>query len=525
MTGERAAPAPDYERSRLLFWAVVTLIVLWAIYRPDRVRPFDILDFGEVIPVLKSASGLWQQVLKLLDYGASQHGRVNPIQVIAATLKWRAFGAWTPGWQFSQAVTMLAVSALTFSVLRRLGTNTLGAAAGATILILAPAATRGWIRLTMAEPLGMVIVLLLCLRALRYQRTDRWHREVAYFVVGLVLVLLTKELMAPILLLPVALALVVDEGNRFSLAVRSRRNLVLVATVGITILATLVPLLVVHQKASDDSFSSYFGNAGFSVSVTVARVLVVLFPIDLTAVTPSLPWALALLSYIGIIAAGLWRAFHGEQKQRAKQICLISLLFPVLGVLAYSPWPFYEERYGYPYLVGTGALFAIAVSSLSSASRGARRLAIAGWVVIMIHGLSSAGGHAARADAVQRTADGLIERIAAGNGVDSVFVATIVQARPEWVGLGPTLNRLALATDRPWPPTRDILCSEVESVHQTAARIEVVSFAMSCLPRSATADRVVARYRSVDWVAWRIRTDSVQAHIASVGPARPGFRQ
>jgi hypothetical protein len=331
--------------------------------------------------------------------------------------------------------------------------------------------------------------------------------------------------MAPILLLPVALALAVDDASRFSLPVRSRRNLVLVAALGTTMAATLVPLLLVHQNASVDSFSSYFGNAGFSVSVAVARVLVVLFPIELTAVTPSLLWALALLSYIGIMAAGLWRALHGEQKQRAKQICLISLLLPVLGVVAYSPWPFYEERYGYPYLIGTGALFAVAVSSLSSVSRRAQRLAIAGWVVIMIHGLSSAGGHAARADAMQRTADGLVERVAAKFGVDSVFVTTVVQAKPEWVGLGPTLNRFARATDRPWPPTRDILCSDVDSVNETAARIEVVSFGMTCLPRSAAAERVVVRYRTLDWVDWRIRTDSIEAHIVTVRPESPRFRQ
>jgi hypothetical protein len=116
MTEDRPAAAQS-ERSRVLLWAAVALIVMWAIYRPERVRPFDILDFGEVVPVLKSTSGLWQQLLTLLDYGASQHGRVNLIQIVAGTLKWRAFGEWTPGWQFSQAVTMFAVSALTFSVL------------------------------------------------------------------------------------------------------------------------------------------------------------------------------------------------------------------------------------------------------------------------------------------------------------------------------------------------------------------------------------------------------------------------
>lgn len=506
------------ERSRVLFWTIVVLIVLWAIYRPERVRPLDILDFGEVVPLLKSSSGLWQQLLELLDYGASQHGRFNLIQVVAATLKWRAFGEWTPGWQISQAVTMLAVSAITFAVLRRLGTDTIGAAAGATILILAPAATRGWIRVTMAEPLGMVLVLLVCLRALQYQRTDRWQREVAFIVIGLVLVLLTKELMAPILLLPVALALVLDKDAHFSFRMRSRRNLVLVAAVVASVVATLVPLLLVHQRASEDSFSSYFGNAGFSVTVVLARVLIVLFPIELTAATPSMLWALALLSYIGIVAAGLWVAFHGEHKRRAKQICLFSLLLPVLGVLAYSPWPFYEERYGYPYLIGTGALFALAVSSLSSVSRRVRRLTTAGWIVIMIQGLSTAGARAARADAMQRTADGLVERVAAMADVDSVFVVTAVLAKPAWVGLGPTLNRLALATDRPWPPTRDILCTDVDSVNEASLRIEVVSLAMACLPESPKTDRVVERYRTLDWAGWRIRTDSIQAQIFSVGP-------
>jgi hypothetical protein len=489
---------------------------VWAIYRPDRPRPFDILDFGEFVPLLKQADGWWSQFTALLDYNASQSGRANVVQIAAAVSRWRWFGDWTPGWQLTQAAAMGIVVAQSFVLLRRLGTTALAAAIGASIFLFAPAAARGFVRLTMGEPIGMIFVLGLSLRAIGFQERERWTRDVWWFAAGSALVILTKELMAPTLVLPVWLALTTSDGS-MSRPLWSRRNVVLVGTVAIASLATLIPLAIVYLTASSTAFSSAYGSSAQSAAGMIAIWIATLVPFDLVPRQPSAMWAGAVVAFIGLLASGWWIAFHDAgEGRRSKRLFTAAVLFPVLGVLSYAPWPAFEERYSFPYLVGPIVLVAFAVSHLQRTSRTGAAVALTCALVIGAIGLSGAAAHASRADAVQRAADQLVVAVNA-QGADSVFVGTRTLAVPAWIGLGPTLSRLAAATDRPWPPTRDVRCGDIDSLVASRARAAVIAFATHCPLGTWSSMRITTVHRFIDWSRWRVASDSVQVGIEPVG--------
>jgi hypothetical protein len=97
--------------------------------------------------------------------------------------------------------------------------------------------------------------------------------------------------------------------------------------------------------------------------------------------------------------------------------------------------------------------------------------------------------------------------------VDSVHLATNHNAALAWIGRGPTLHRMAGATERPWPPTTEIRCSEISTRLRSRNRSVIVAFATDCpLVNRGYAD-LVTDFRIMDWRAWRVRRDSVLARI------------
>ena len=73
------------------------------------------------------------------------------------------------------------------------------------MFLAAPAAAVGWIRLTMGEPLGTLMLLALCLTIVPARRLPGNHWR--WVGVGLLTagILLTKEMLAAALLLPLGL--------------------------------------------------------------------------------------------------------------------------------------------------------------------------------------------------------------------------------------------------------------------------------------------------------------------------------
>jgi hypothetical protein len=507
---------------KLAAW-VVALFALtapaWLIYRPDRERAFYVIDFAEFLPLLQNANGFFESMRALLDYYAS-HGRFNVIPYAFLTAKWSLFGLWSPGWQMARALLMVAVVALTYVLLRRLGASKLGATVGASIYLFAPPAIEGWVRLTMAEPLGAAITTIMSLRALDYQGATRWPVSAGVLGVGAVALILTKELMAPALLFPLGLALAVRPDGTFGLPSWSRRNVGLVAVMAAASLLAMLPVIAVYVGASDTAYASLYGKEYKSPALNLVLLVTGLVPFDLGSTAGNLPWAIAVTAYLLLVVVG-WRAGLRSNVHRARSWWLLALAVavPLAGIIVYSPIHWFAKFYFIPYLLGPALLLGMAATFLQSTLRSATWPAAAA-AVIALYGIGGAATEASRRDAIQRRDAFLLAFVADSTKADSVHFALPRVAFSDWGG---AMSNYAGVLGHRWPPTRDVSCEAARGPRPSSVTLLIVNLDSSCGLDPEDVRVIAATYRRVDWRRARIVQDSVRADV--VLPASNGFRQ
>ena len=517
MTADHQNASPgftrDLRRRELAIVVGVLVVLAWAIYRPDRTRPFHILDFSEFISLLESHANVFDRTLALVDYYATQ-GRFNVIAYAGIATKWTLMDWWSPGWQMLRALLMLTLFWLSFVLLRRLGASRLGGLIGASVFLFAPSASDGWVRLTMAEPLGAALVLAMSLLAIRYQASDRWQRDTLLMAAGAAALILTKELLAPLLLLPVVLALTLQSDGTFALPTRSRRNIALVLGVAAATLAAMAPVAWLYVRGGESAYASMYGRGMQSVGGVLAIWVSALVPFELAVFPTSVPWALAVVGFLGLVGAG-WRIgfLTGSDTKGAPWLLAVALLVPLAGILAYIPNPWYARFYSIPLLTGTALLLGMAATYVHRLAFRGTAWAVGAWVTMSVFAAGSAWSFAERSDAEQRRNDRVISIIADSVDVDSVHFAGTRPPPYAWLGNGATMNRFAAATGRPWPLTRDLGCDEVRVELGSRPELVIVNLLSSCELRALEMKVVSQTYKRVDWPRLRLVDDSAHADI------------
>jgi hypothetical protein len=355
---------------------------------------------------------------------------------------------------------MVGILVLAFHLLRRLGATTLGAIAGSSIFLVAPSAARGWIRLTMGEPLGTLLLLALCLTIVpaRRLRGNHWRWVVAGVLTAGIL--LTKEMLAATLLLPFGLLLLTDENGRVSAPAMSRQAaqlLILFSAVG---LLCLGPMLIVALSAPTSGYASMYGDATRPFRLSLAAWLSTLVPVDLIHGLPGRALKVAVALFVALVAVGWWLQILTVRPAKYHFWLLgLAVLFPLVGALIYAPWPSYQEFYALPFLAGTSILVAFALTAFERRSVPSAQIAAYGWwgVLLLVAGV---GAHwqAGSAAAGQLANYRLVTRVSSMPGIDTVLVATPYRAPQKWQGAAGTLRRYAAALGVPWPSTRDTPC-------------------------------------------------------------------
>jgi hypothetical protein len=517
-----ASPRPASDAwTRTIVIATLLVVFAWCVYRPDRARPLHIIDFSEFIPHLESETGFVARTRALVEYYASQ-GRFNVVPYVLLAAKWEAFGWWSPGWQICRAALMLALFGLTIVLLRRLGASRLGAIIGGSVYLWAPSAGDGWVHLTMAEPLGAAIMLAMAIRAMRFQSVQRWQREVAIMAGATALLIWTKELMAPALLLPVCLALTVREDGSFAMPKRSRRNVSLVAAIALASVVAMVPIAVLYLTAGESAYASMYGRGIPSLSGLIAIWIAALLPFEAIIVPANFVWALAVAGFVVLLAAG-WRAGLRDPEARKRALGLLSfaLVLPLAGILAYLPNPWYAQFYTLPYLIGAALLLAMAVTYLQSVRAGA--LAAGASLAMLAHPVTSSSTMAARTDAVQRRDDRVIAFVADSVLADSVHFATKVVPPYDWLGFGAAMRRISAVQGRPWPPARYIDCRQARQTLASRPGLVTVDFESSCALKARDMKVISQSFRRVDWRRFQLVVDSAHADVIlpTTGSAPP----
>lgn len=142
------------------------LVLALCVYRPWIAAPFSILDFGEFIPLLRG-NGPVDGYVELVRYFAG-HGRSTWVTYGWIQLNWMLVGDWAHGWDLLRFALMVGVTWLGYAFMRRLGCSRLGAAIGASLLVVSTPAQGAWTRMT-GEPIGLAALLGASMLALEYR--------------------------------------------------------------------------------------------------------------------------------------------------------------------------------------------------------------------------------------------------------------------------------------------------------------------------------------------------------------------
>jgi hypothetical protein len=483
----------------------------WMIYRPDRVLPFDMLDFSEFLPTLQSRNSFGSRLAGLIEYYARQ-GRLNLLQYFFVDLRWTLFGFWSPGWQWSRMVVMLVIVTLTYRLLRRLGCTAFGASAGSAVFLVAPPATAGWIRLTMGEPMATVCLLLTCQLVLQDPRWwQRWSR-VALLAVLLALILLAKEVLAATFLLPLTLCMMLsDDGTLREPQFRpGARRFAFVAA--ITSAVMLLPVLLVMRSAASTAYAAQFGGRLRSPGEIIASWLSSYVPFMVSG-APARIAGVALVAGLALVAIGWGIRLRREPNARLQRSLLaISLAMPLAGILVYAPWPVFAAFYSVPFMVGASIGIGLALSSLERASRAAAVGGYALWTLLLLVGAMDAAAQARLSAARQLAIMATIERLSSVAGSsDTVFVATDVRPTQTWQGAGPTIERYGVALGRRMPTLVNAPCGQTRQRVDAAAAGGV--FFSSLCPKPESSQPIVERFNRFSVRSIRPSIDSFRVDV------------
>jgi hypothetical protein len=413
---------------------------------------------------------------------------------------------------------MWAAILLTYKLLRQIHVSRLAAAGGSSVLLFAPPAFDGWTRLTMAEPLGLVLLVAACLIALQHGRGER-HVGWQFLTICLGIVFL-KEMLVVTLLLPIML--IYAQGPDSSGIRRTRTRTLLVAVLASVPIAMLA-VLTVAVRAPHDAYTGAFGSQIQPLQDAIAQWTLGIFPFDPGTSFPARLTGVALAAFCVIVITGwtLNLRVPNVRGYRPVRLLGIALLFPLIGTLIYLPWPSWNRFYALPFLLGGAILAALSLSAIEFWSRRAFIGAAAIWGLLLVFASADAYNQSSRLAARQLANRAVVDRLSELSvQYDTVFVATDQRVPSAWQGLGPTLERFGLAFGLDMPVVVNLPCQEGRD-RTSEGRMALVAYASHC-PGFAGQRPIVFRYRRLSLLEPRVVPDSLRVDfiIPTFGDAR-----
>ncbi len=498
------------------------------IYLPFAARPFDVEDFGEFLPLLRNHPTFLTQLEALFRYYVEDQGRLNVIPYFFIVTKWLFFGWDVPLWQTARFLEMWLIVTGAYVVLRDLGVARFGALCGAALFVVAPPGMAAWVRLTLGEPLGTLLLLLATHLATGYQQDDRWRLRATGIVLLLLAIAFTKEML--LVAVPFVLAVACSRGpdGRFGPFRASPRNRYLVGLSGAVLSVAAMAIVWVALHAKADALAGQYGKAAVSAEQFLAPLILFLLP-GYSLIGSVFPRALIIADevFLAIIAGGWWLAFRSAvDKSEMRRRLVIPLLLLLTGALAYVPWNGILVAYGLPFLLAPAFLLGYGLTTIESYYQRRVVLMRALTILVLVPAAISAHHFSRRTLALQHINAGVAARIAASTAQDSTLVTVATAPRLAWMGAGPALGRYVLATTgRPVVnPVRDILCAELEPALHASSKLLIVSYHSRCGSISHPDVSLRRYFRYLDLSTFTISVDSVRAdllfHNLRGGPER-----
>ena len=494
--------------------AAVALISALVLYVPWQTRPFDVLDFSEFVPLLQSHSGFWHRFVALVDYYAHEQGRFNVLPYAAIAGKWTVL-AQPVAWQLLRFLEMMLATAAAWLLLYNLVGSRTAAALGAGLIVVAGTASVAWVRLTMAEPLGLLFLLSASLLALRYPTSLRWKPAAFAIAVLLGCTVLTKEMLVTTVPFVMILALCRRADGEFGAPSLDLRGQWLLTTIAGVVLLAGIPIAWFATRAHPSGFGTlYQVKSTFSLAHFLNILLTFSLPHSPVFWDNVLSFLTTNYFFVVVIAAAsIIAARQPKRRRRFAWLLALSGTLPFLGSVAYTPWPLLQQFYGLPYLPGPALALAASVAEVEAAAFRLRGLAYAGAALVLVGSGLTAYRQARYTVAEQEINVALASALGHSSATDSIFVGVRTVPALGWIGRGPTLRRYAFAFfTSSLGPAADITCQELSkrAAHATAT---LVSLTSTCGPLRQPDLVVIRSYHFLHWPKVTVGTDSLRGDL------------
>lgn len=498
------------------------VVAACAIYVPWARTPFDIIDFSEFLPFLTGHDSFSARLGDFMTYYASQ-GRANIVSYLFIVWKWALFGDSEPGWQLARFVQMVCIVAGVYLLLRRLESSRLGAAAGAALFIAARTASPAWMRLTMGEPLGLMLLIAAALIATRYQETPHWRASGLIIALLVAATLLTKEMLIAVVPFVLILAWTWRQSADSDNSIYSQRNRYVALLTVVATIAAGILVVAVAMRAQAGSYASDYSRGLLSTDHFMYNLGVILLP-TARSHADGLPVMLQIGNVIlfAILCLGALATRRLPlHARRWGQLALGGFALAVTGAAIYLPWPYFQEFYGLPFLVGPALLLALSITAIQRAHPSFRvSVALAAACLIALAQGALSAAHDARRSIGERKLNlALVNALGANSSVDSVVVALRRLPSQAWQGRGPTLGRYAKALypDKPFPTISDAACrATLPMITNGPGNALLVSYSDQCGQFPVSTRSLRYYYRYIDWPNVSVRSDSLIVSI--LGP-------
>ena len=491
---------PNEFKRPALHWRVaalhlaVMLLLALLIYTPWARVPFTMLDYSEFLPLLRKSDSFADGFGNLVSYYRS-HGRTSYLAYAQLAANWAFFGARPVAWNMMVFLYMFAAVVAAWVLLVRLGHGYLIATAAATLLMVATPAVPGWLRPS-GEPLALLFFCSALLLARSYSAAPRWRTRCVLLLSCLLGIGLSKDLLAPIAVVPVIIACFWDDGFRWPRL--SQRNVALLSGAAL-VAATLAVMIISAQLGrAPNAYTSGYRLANVSPEWVVTVFLLMLLPATSAFTIPQ------MVANVALITACVlgWTVRSGQYPGRARLIRLVSMLgFVLLGALLYAPVAWFSPLYGLPFFLGTIALLAGALAGAARGPHAVRRLVrVAAAVAIVI--AAAVAFNQSRFEVAERRLDGRLSNVLRSvPNVDSVLIALPAVNPWRWAQQSAVLVRYAqdrgdLASET--VGTRDIACGSLHADSLPGGRVLLINLREKCGALPIPARQLEERYTALD---------------------------
>jgi hypothetical protein len=424
------------------------------------------------------------------------------------SLKWYAFRENMALWQLARLVEMALLSWLVFVFVRRLGAPKVGAWAAVAIFLASPAAAMSWIRMSIAEPPGTILLILLCLLLLGEPRTLGARPRFVLLALVVALIGLTKEVL--LVTVPVAtLTLLARDLSGQSAPGRLLRDGRLWAVVAGGALVT-IPLTIAASQSQ--GYSGLFGAVPITPANFFFPLLAGLMPLAPATTPPSFVDLLAIALYVaGIILA--WGAAFRLRSPGGIPVFTLGVGLPLVGAAIYTLWPSYRLFYALPFQVGSAVLVSLAVGHICAAPRLVRAVAAAASGVVAIPMLIFAHAYVSLTDASRDlTRDTAIWLGGLPPTTHAHF--EICGLPPDhFAHYGTQLRTYALSLNLRPPEVTDLPCGSEALQQPSQPRTWRVVLSERTVADSREASRRVYVHTTFDLARFRVQRDSVVVTI------------